>query len=100
MDDFNELEKEYFTYNGLNRPSVIFGVPILVFLSCLVISVLSVFLLKYIGFFALIPVFICFISCIFIRVITEDDPNALPFVTLKLKGFLLKRNSILSVRGG
>lgn len=100
-EEENEIENAYLTYNGLNRPAMVAGVPIGVFLISGGICLLSGLLLSnFIGVYSLIPIVICILACVISRIVCEDDPNAINVLTLKIKGMIQKKFKILCIRGG
>jgi len=81
----------YFTYNGLNRPAMAAGVPLMLLLSCGFIAVFFGFLAVYfIGAFGLIVPALIGMFLFAVRIMCENDPNALRVIKLSLKGMLLK----------
>ncbi|MDE9544132.1 VirB3 family type IV secretion system protein [Xenorhabdus bovienii] len=104
MSDYQEneeLKDIYLTYNGLNRPALVMGVPIILLLSLfgigLITAMVGVYFLGLIGF---IPAGICFLCIMIIRLLTESDSNALKVISFKLKGFVLKAgNPVLRIKG-
>ncbi|HFE3207861.1 VirB3 family type IV secretion system protein [Providencia stuartii] len=104
MSDYqenDELNDEYLTYNGLNRPALVMGVPILLLLSLFGIALVTALLgVHFFGLFGLIPAALCFLCIVIIKSLTESDPNALKVISFKFKGIALKRgSSILRVKG-
>ncbi|EGH9360840.1 conjugal transfer protein TraD [Salmonella enterica] len=81
----------YLTYNGLNRPAMVRGVPLMLLLSCGFLATFSGFIAIYfIGVFGLIfPVFFG-VFLLGVKVVCENDPNALRVLKLSLSGMLLK----------
>ncbi|UCQ29608.1 VirB3 family type IV secretion system protein (plasmid) [Edwardsiella tarda] len=87
----NEDEKNYATYNGLNRPAMVAGVPLILLL---VVGFLAVFggfaaILLW-GLSGLLVPSLCFLFLFIIRLICENDPNALRVLKLQLNGLFLK----------
>lgn len=81
------IPPEYATYNGLNRPAMIMGVPLLLLLAVGFFAVFGGYAAIYIygvkGFS--VPVIAGF--CLFaVRTACENDPNALEVIKLNLKG--------------
>lgn len=104
MSDYQEskeLKDVYLTYNGLNRPALVMGIPILLLLALGLFSLITAFIgIKVFGLVGIIPTGICFLIGLLIRSLTESDPNALKVVSFKLKGVFLKLGSpILRVKG-
>lgn len=96
-----ELKDVYLTYNGLNRPALVKGVPILLLLTLSGISLVTALVgMYFFGVIGLIPTGICFLIGLIVRSMTENDPNALKVISFKLKGVALKLGSpILRVKG-
>ncbi|HBR1984830.1 TPA: VirB3 family type IV secretion system protein [Klebsiella quasipneumoniae subsp. quasipneumoniae] len=96
-----ELNAVYLTYNGLNRPAMIRGIPLIPFILCFLALLISFFIgVLTIGFYGLIiPSFIIGVM-IAIKQICADDPNAMSVKVLKIKGWCLKgfrTNNVLKV---
>lgn len=104
MSDYQENEElndVYLSYNGLNRPALVMGVPILMLLSLLGIALVTAIVgVNIFGLMGLIPAGMCFLCIVVIRSLTESDPNALTVASFKLKGFFLKFGSpVLRIKG-
>ncbi|WP_258086635.1 VirB3 family type IV secretion system protein [Xenorhabdus bovienii] len=104
MSDYQEneeLKDVYLTYNGLNRPALVMGVPIILLLSLLGTALITAIIgIKLFGLIGFIPAGICFLCIIIIRSLTENDPNSLKVISFKLKGFSLKAGSpVLRIKG-
>lgn len=93
----------YLTYNGLNRPAMIFGsIPLM-----LCIAVMTLFLFFCLPLFAIfgaivggIPTVALIAILVIAKMIGEGDPNAIYVVQLKMKGqALFGLSKILGVRG-
>ena len=84
MSDLNE---SYPSFNGMNRPAMVFGVPMVAALFVLCFMVVSGFLGSFLnwGFYSLI------LYLFFLKIICEDDPNALAFIKWRLKAILIKQ---------
>lgn len=97
----DEIDSEYLTYNGFNRPALVAGVPLMLMLPILGFSIFGGFIFVNIfGLFGIIPVGLSLLSIIVIRAMTDNDPNALRVVRFNLKGFFIKLGvPILGVRG-
>lgn len=103
-DDYkssDDINNEYLTYNGYNRPALVMGVPLMILLPIMFVAFFSAFILINIfGLVGIIPAGICLLSIIIIRAITENDPNALTVLVFKLKGFFIRAGKpVLAVRG-
>ncbi len=92
MDIHDELKEDaYLTYNGLNRPALVAGVPLMILLFTGLFAVLAGFPAIY--FFKLKGLIIpagCFLFLFMVKLVCEDDPNALRIIRLNIMGFLLK----------
>ncbi|ENO8530929.1 VirB3 family type IV secretion system protein [Escherichia coli] len=88
----NEDDKsQYATYNGLNRPAMVMGVPLLLLLAVGFIAVFCGFAAIYFwGGVGLIIPALCFLFLFIVRLFCDSDPNALRVLRLQLKGFMLK----------
>lgn len=89
------LDDESFpTFNGMNRPAMMFGVPMVAALLTLMFIIFTGFggvFLNW-GFYSLILPAIGLSYLFFLKVICEDDPNALSFVRWRAKAVLLKQS--------
>ncbi|WP_323085857.1 VirB3 family type IV secretion system protein [Providencia alcalifaciens] len=96
-----ELKDLYLTYNGLNRPALVMGVPILLLLALGLFSLITAFVgIRAFGLVGIIPAGVCFLFVLIIRSLTESDPNALKVIAFKFKGFALKLGSpVLRIKG-
>ncbi|HCP8030924.1 TPA: VirB3 family type IV secretion system protein [Escherichia coli] len=96
-----ELKTVYLTYNGLNRPAMIKGMPIIPFILCLLALMVSFFIgILTIGFYGLIIPSVIIGVMIAIKQMCADDPNAMSARALKFKGLCLKgfrSNNVLKV---
>lgn len=102
MEANEETNTEYISYNSLNRPPMFFGVPIMVFVGL-------VSALFFIGFPLIIYVnaivgalfgALVLVLFLFIKVSSENDPNAIDGIKLKLKGFAVYSfKKVLIIRG-
>ena len=90
MSDLNE---SYPSFNGMNRPAMVFGVPMVAALFVLFFMVASGFLGSFLnwGFYSLILPTIGALYLFFLKIICEDDPNALAFIKWRLKAILIKQ---------
>ncbi|ECT8230231.1 conjugal transfer protein TraD [Salmonella enterica subsp. enterica serovar Enteritidis] len=96
----NENEKNVFaTYNGLNRPAMVMGVPLLLLLAVGFLAVFGGFTALYFwGLSGLLVPGLCFLFLFIIRLICENDPNALRVLKLQFNGMVLKvkhRDSVI-----
>jgi len=89
MDE--DVNKEYMTYNGLNRPAMIKGIPLMLGLVVCFIAAFGGFIAIYLcGFKGFIFPISCILFLFFVRVLCENDPNALTVHRLSLAGMWLK----------
>jgi len=91
MNTDNEDESFYMTYNGLNRPALVRGVPIMILIFTGLFIVLTGFPAIY--FYSVKGLIIPAVSFIFLFIIKlscEDDPNALRVIRLNTMGLALK----------
>lgn len=97
----NDIDSEYLTYNGFNRPALVAGVPLMLMLPVFAFAIFGGFIcVNLFGLPGLIPPGMSLLSIIVIRAMTENDPNALRVVRFNLKGFFIKFGKpILAVRG-
>ena len=98
----HELNDGYISYNGLNRPPLIMGIPIMSLIAILSSMFFIAFpLFFYVNtFVGLTVVAILLLALLAIKVMCEDDARAMEVVKVKIKGFLrYKFKKILAVRG-
>lgn len=96
---------EYITYNGFNRPALVFGVPLLLLVGLGMFALVGFFgmIILFDFFKALIIPFLVGIILFIVRAMCETDPNAMRVAKLRLKGLLKKfsqGNSIISFHSG
>ncbi|ENG8827712.1 VirB3 family type IV secretion system protein [Salmonella enterica] len=95
----NESDDEYASYNGMNRPALLMGIPLMPLLFGGFLMVFGGFLgLMTIGGYGLIFPSIVGLILFVIRLICEDDPNAMKIISWRLKGFCLRlgqKNDVL-----
>lgn len=96
----NLLDKEYISYNGLNRPAMgPGGIPLMILLPMMALALLSTFSgIYFFGLKGIIPALIILVILIFIRMAVESDPTALDVIKLKAKGYWLQKNKILIIK--
>lgn len=93
------LSSKYITYNGLNRPALSAGVPLMILLPMFVLGLLFAFVGVYnFGMKGITPTLGIVVVWFFIRLAVENDPNALDVISLKIKGFFLQRRKILCIK--
>ena len=99
MNDTEKPKVVFLSYNGLNRPAMVMGVPLMLFLSVGFLAVFGGFGCMFMwGISGLIFPALCFLFLFIVRIICENDPNALSVMNLQLKGYFLKvihRDSII-----
>lgn len=95
----NQNPDQYATYNGLNRPAMIMGVPLMLLLTLGIVGLFGTFIFIAVagakGFI--------FTGCIFliafgVKLLCDKDPNALKVIKMNLKGrliYLKQGNSII-----
>ncbi|OOF77868.1 hypothetical protein BKG96_07550 [Rodentibacter caecimuris] len=90
MSDLNE---SFPSFNGMNRPAMVLGVPMVAALFILSFMVATGFLGAFLnwGFYSLILPALGAIYLLFLKIICEDDPNALAFIKWRLKAILIKQ---------
>ncbi|WGM03939.1 VirB3 family type IV secretion system protein [Arsenophonus nasoniae] len=96
-----ELERQYLSFNGFNRPALIMGVPLMLLLPLLMVTMLSTFtLVHFFGLVGGIPILIAGIIIFLVRILTENDPNALAVLKCRLKGVVVRKGkSTIAIRG-
>lgn len=86
------MEEKFPTFNGLNRPAMMYGVPMVASLFTLTFMIATAFLGAFLGagvYSLILPALgACYL--LFLKIICEDDPNALAIVTWRVKARLLK----------
>lgn len=81
----------YITYNGLNRPAMIKGIPLMLgLIVCFIAAVGGFFCLFMFGLKGFIFPALCMMFLFTVRVMCENDPNALTVKKLSMSGFMLK----------
>jgi type IV secretion system protein VirB3 len=91
MSDKGSTEDEYASYNGMNRPALAMGIPLMPLLFGGFLIVFGGFLgLMLIGGYGLIFPVIVGLVLFIIRLICEDDPNAMKIISWRLKGSCLR----------
>lgn len=83
----------YCSFNFINKPALIFGIPFGIFMSSaflLLISVLGcAFTVGWIG--AAISASLIIAPLMYIKLLCEVDPNSLKFMKYRLKGYFHKK---------
>ncbi|EAZ1917734.1 conjugal transfer protein TraD [Salmonella enterica subsp. enterica serovar Montevideo] len=99
MNDTDKSKIVFLSYNGLNRPAMVMGVPLMLLLAVGFLAVFGGFGCMFMwGISGVIFPALCFLFLFTIRIICENDPNALSVMNLQLKGCFLKvmhRDSIV-----
>lgn len=81
----------YATYNGLNRPAMYMGVPLILLLSTGFLAVFGGFGAIFLwGFAGLFLPGMAGLFLFFVRMLCESDPNALRVIRLVAEGVILK----------
>jgi type IV secretion system protein VirB3 len=80
------------SFNGMNRPAMVYGIPMVLGIFTALFIVLSLFAGFYakLGYFAWIAPLTGLFFLVFIKVVCEDDPNALAFIKWRIRAILLK----------
>ena len=88
----NDLDQKFPSFNGMNRPAMFFGVPMVAALFTLLFIVATGFggYAMELGAYSLILPVLGASYLLFLKVICEDDPNALAFIKWRLQAMLLK----------
>lgn len=88
----NEEDYTFPTFNGMNRPAMMYGIPMMIGLIVLIYIVLSGFIGFQIGLgkFSLIAPSLGVIFLIAVKIICQDDPNAFAILKWKFKAIQLK----------
>lgn len=98
----NGLHDEYLTYNGMNRPVLFRGIPLIPFIICLFLLLLTFFTgVLTIGTKGLFLPVLIIAFMIALKQRCAIDPNAGRVDAMNFKGFALKgfsNNTILKVR--
>lgn len=91
---------QYATYNGLNRPAMAMGIPLMLLLLLGFIGVFGTFLCLFM-FGAKGFVFTAFIFLVTfaLKLICEKDPNALDVVKMNMKGWFINLRQNIAVMG-
>lgn len=90
MDDFEKTS--YATYNGMNRPALVMGMPIFFVLGMMIVAVLILFTVfpNYGMFPTIIIMGFLGLICFVVKLVCENDPNAIGVIKWRLRGFLLR----------
>lgn len=91
VDKNSEDDSEYVSYNGMNRPALFMGVPLMPMLFGCFLMVFGGFagLLMWGGYGLIFPA-VVFLCLFVLKLICEDDPNAMEIMTWRLKGAFLR----------
>ena len=88
----SDLSESFPSFNGMNHPAMVFGVPMVAALFILCFMVVTGFLGNFLnwGFYSLILPVLGAIYLFFLKIACEDDPNALAFIKWRIKAIFLK----------
>ncbi|WP_439295215.1 VirB3 family type IV secretion system protein [Lonepinella sp. BR2882] len=90
----SDLENEFSfpSFNGMNRPAMMYGVPMVLGIFTLLFIIVTLFggMSLNLGVYSLVLPTIGLLFLLFIKIICEDDPNALSFMKWRFKAILLK----------
>lgn len=89
---------EYASYNGLNRPALVMGIPLMPLLGCAFLMVFGGFAAVMVwGAVGLIVPIVLAIPLLVMKVVCEDDPNALTLLRWRIQGRLLRVKQMATV---
>lgn len=92
-------EEEFPSFNGMNRPAMTYGVPMVLGIFTVLFIILSFFggIYLKLGYFSLALPTCGLFFLIFIKIICEDDPNALAFIKWRIKAIItiFKGNQVI-----
>lgn len=78
--------REFSSYSGLDRPTMMLGVPLPMLMGLLILSVIIYFVgTHFFGLFGLLFLFILFPIFLFLRQISEKDNRAINILVLEMK---------------
>lgn len=84
-------DPEYASYNGLNRPALIRGIPLMPALACAFFMVIFGFAALYAwGIVGLVVPLFFAIPLLIMKVLCADDPNALSLFRWSFQGSILR----------
>lgn len=88
----NNDDNSFPSFNGMNRPAMVYGVPMVLGIFTALFIILSLFggLYLKLGFFSWILPSLGLLFLLFIKIICEDDPNALAFIKWRIRAILLR----------
>lgn len=83
----------YCSFNFINKPAMIIGIPFGIFMTGIFLLVFVVFGLFFtVGFIsAIIAAALILLALTTVRLLCENDPNALKFLKYRIKGYLHKK---------
>ncbi|MGL5290036.1 MAG: VirB3 family type IV secretion system protein [Aeromonas sp.] len=91
---------KYITYNGLNRPAMVMGVPLMLLLGMGFLGVFgTAILMSAFGVNAFIFTAIILLVTFAIKLTCENDPNALSVLKMNLNGVLLSLRQNIGTLG-
>lgn len=87
----NDDDNSFPSFNGLNRPAMVYGIPMVLGIFTALFIILSLFGGFYLnlGYFAWILPSFGLMFLLFIKIICEDDPNALAFIKWRVRAYAL-----------
>lgn len=90
MSDLNE---SFPSFNGMNRPAMVMGTPMIPALFTLTLMIATAFLGGFLdwGVYSFILPSIGAIYLLFLKIACEDDPNALAFIKWRIKAIFIKQ---------
>ena len=89
----DEHDDSFPSFNGMNRPAMVYGVPMVLGIFTALFIIASFFgglFMGLGGYVSAILPSIGIIFLIFIKLICEDDPNALAFIKWRFRAIVLK----------
>lgn len=92
MSEIDNEEDTFPSFNGMNRPAMAFGIPMVTGIFTALFIILSFFggLSLNLGFYSLFLPLLGVVFLIFLKVISEDDPNALAFIKWRFRAIFIK----------
>ncbi|MFQ0972232.1 VirB3 family type IV secretion system protein [Gilliamella sp. BG6] len=88
----NDEDDSFPSFNGMNRPAMVYGIPMVMGIFTCLFIVLSLFAGFYakLGYFSWVAPLAGLFFLLFLKLICEDDPNALAFIKWRIRAVLLK----------
>lgn len=80
------------SFNGMNRPAMVYGIPMVLGIFTALFIVLSLFggLYLELGYLAWVLPILGVFFLVFVKVVCEDDPNAFSFIKWRIKAVRLR----------